>query len=940
MGSRFYSHAHSSISRDRMESQKKGRANIMNSALHQFKKSLNRARRVVSWTLLTRSLLIILTSSILFFAIYALLDLAFALSQRAIISIDLVIVGLLIITILFVLLRALQTTYRDVSLLADRHSIQRRGQVLAAWELTSTPNTELSDFEKFLVDKNVDAAVSELNRIDLWKSFSLPSLRKWMKWFLISVAAISILFALPFFPTRTLLTRIFLPYRDTPPWSPYKFEITPAHPEVHYGETLELQVNITGAPLREPVYLVTRGSHQTFRTACFQESPTRFLQKLENVVEPLEFCFSTGKARSRWHPIQLLMKPRISLARIRVTPPAYCKLPPRDLILGGEDITGQIGSKMALTITSNRPVADGTLTFTPALASQNPPRQVKAKRVGPHTLSFEWNLSESGRIEARIRDVQGSLSSELLTATLKAIPDAPPEISIDEPSLFALATPTSTVPMSISASDDFGLQQVHLLRAVIGFRDRVLPLKLLEGKEFQSQSQLDLRTLGVKPGQRLEFYVEARDNNPSGTGHATSDAVQIEIISEEEYGLLVRNRTTLEDFAARYQVLAEQMKKLIDSLKQLKEKSKDSPEYQAALKDALQNAKAMKELSDKLGADFAAFDLEKKLTPILKELSDRTSNISQQLEKAVSDPSSPPPIDEMLASLGNSEKEVGREAASAKEIYDAGKVMRHAAAFNRILNAQQDVVRRLKRAAATRAPDHDLLASTSMLQTSNMEALKKFLDELPTSAESLSEHEGYEKLRKDALEFASRLEQSGALGHMKQAVHGAKNQDEKGSLNEASLALDLLKSFLSKSCDSGSEFGGLCQGRLSFKPKSDVMSTCQQMLASLFSAGKGQGSGSGSGPGGDGGEDGYSTEGNTSINTPVFGPQRTSFQNPSGQGHGRGGKGTGSSIAIKQSPTETLPEDPDKEKSSTVFPLEMTPEKYREAIRKYFEMNQ
>ena len=51
-----------------------------------------------------------------------------------------------------------------------------------------------------------------------------------------------------------LTARILTPYADNPPFSRYRFAVTPEAPQVIYGADQEVAVTIGGAPVRDTVF--------------------------------------------------------------------------------------------------------------------------------------------------------------------------------------------------------------------------------------------------------------------------------------------------------------------------------------------------------------------------------------------------------------------------------------------------------------------------------------------------------------------------------------------------------------------------------------------------------------------------------------------------------------------------------------------------------------
>jgi hypothetical protein len=99
--------------------------------------------------------------------------------------------------------------------------------------------------------------------------------------------------------------------------------------------------------------------------------------------------------------------------------------------------------------------------------------------------------------------------------------------------------------------------------------------------------------------------------------------------------------------------------------------------------------------------------------------------------------------------------------------------------------------------------------------------------------------------------------------------------------------------------------------------------------------GMGQGRAAGAGAGSE--DDGYSMGSQSALNVPMYGPERASFASPGGSmGEGTGAQGRPTAVrseAVGERGAGTPPEAAAGRGSPSI---EQMPEKYREAIKRYF----
>jgi hypothetical protein len=103
------------------------------------------------------------------------------------------------------------------------------------------------------------------------------------------------------------------------------------------------------------------------------------------------------------------------------------------------------------------------------------------------------------------------LSEDYFIATDKA---QPPEISIDRPRGDYRANPIEEVTVGVKASDQFGLNDVHLHYSVNGGPDRSVSLLGTAGaKNIDGSHTLPLEDFKLVPGDVVSVYATARDGN-------------------------------------------------------------------------------------------------------------------------------------------------------------------------------------------------------------------------------------------------------------------------------------------------------------------------------------------------------------------------------------------------------------------------------------------
>jgi hypothetical protein len=438
----------------------------------------------------------------------------------------------------------------------------------------------------------------------------------------------------------------------------------------------------------------------------------------------------------------------------------------------------------------------------------------------------------------------------------------------------------------------------------------------------------------------LELNLEARDYNPDLTGIGLSEIVRIEVITEAEYAEMIRARETLDQLTARYRAVQEQLetfREIVEALRQ--ELAKEQPDREG-LNQLLDRARAQnreaREFFAQLAEEFPAYALEAGWQQALREIASRLEGHGDLLQGMTADvPGLSAAIERLQLELKRDLEQVARQLEQTQDFTRIGRVLEHISWFRQLLERQRQLARALQRYESSSATPGELAYHADQ-QAAIRRDLIEFAASLAAAADQLPADEDLNTLRQSAREFVQKLNACGAGEAMEQATGAARNQDGAGAARAARLARERLEELLAECA--GSPFGRMCQGNeLSFNVKEELRESLEQLLASLLGGGRrGIGVGLAEGGGlGDGG-DGFSVPALTRLNTPVFGPERRMYV-PGGQARGRGGQGgQRGSVIVQQERRESLGGVASKAPGGKSHSPEMAPERYREALKRYF----
>ena len=242
---------------------------------------------------------------------------------------------------------------------------------------------------------------------------------------------------------------------------------------------------------------------------------------LERVVQSLGYRARRGALRTETYQIAVFTPPTFENLVLKIRPPAYTGRPEETWknVLALRAPTGSVVEAEGLL---DRPVREARLID----GAGNP---IPVFVDGRRRIRFRAVLRRSGPWKMQFTDAEGNASETLFA--FEAAPDEPPRVTLLSPEGDTSAENRARASIVYDAEDDYGLSSVRLLTRINGGEQKEWVLPPEAGlREFS----LVPRRLGAADGDRVEGFLEARDNNPERAGAARSGSFSLTLTNREE----------------------------------------------------------------------------------------------------------------------------------------------------------------------------------------------------------------------------------------------------------------------------------------------------------------------------------------------------------------------------------------------------------------------
>lgn len=353
--------------------------------------------------------------------------------------------------------------------------------------------------------------------------------------------------------------------------------VTPGHVRQQAGTPLVITAKVTGLPdgLQADPATVRLQVGGRARSVAMTAADGGFRTEV-TVDRDFEYQVKSGRLSSSSFMVKALHAAQVQRIEVDYEYPAFTGLKPRKDDDAG-DILGPKGTKVRVRITSDKPVTGGALRLRegaplalaaapPATAAsstaasssasasasasagastgvapgsaspgrvaqgsvaQGSPVQGSAAAKAPasaagaaaqNVLQTAFTLEKDGAYRIALHDVDGLTSADDTEYFIRLLNDRPPDVRVLRPGGDRQVTRLEEIAIEARADDDYGINQLELVYAVRGGKERAVPLmrrpadpNAAPQTNVSATHTLYVEELDVQPGDFITYYARARD---------------------------------------------------------------------------------------------------------------------------------------------------------------------------------------------------------------------------------------------------------------------------------------------------------------------------------------------------------------------------------------------------------------------------------------------
>ena len=299
----------------------------------------------------------------------------------------------------------------------------------------------------------------------------------------------------------------------------FSLAVTPGDAQVLRGEALTIRVIATGSRLPSDVVVERRaeGEQRVESERVGADSTGSFSASIAQIRTSFRYRIVADDVATSWFIVTVVDRPVIERLRLTLDYPDYSRLPTRSLDPGVGDVTALRGTRVNLDLGfSGSNVRHAVVVHSGG--------RVDTLEASGSSATGSFRVFADGEYHIELRSRAEQTNAAPIRYRVRAIDDAPPTITIVSPEESTAIEESTSVPVVVRLSDDYGFRRLGLFYRLAESRfgdvteqfgeldvDIPDPRQPTQDLGFEWQVARDGYT--PVPGDVFEYYLTVWDND-------------------------------------------------------------------------------------------------------------------------------------------------------------------------------------------------------------------------------------------------------------------------------------------------------------------------------------------------------------------------------------------------------------------------------------------
>jgi hypothetical protein len=401
----------------------------------------------------------------------------------------------------------------QVARLLESKSLQSDSLILTAAALIE--KEELNFLEKRVVSQATDhAATHEWSRIlagshqRFWKFFAFFAVLVWINSWFFAKRSWTLAHAKPIPGANLTVSPTASPAPE------FSATITPGDTEIERGSRLVVEATFAKDVPADAALIISEldGKERDRIPMRLTVDEKVFGGMIAKVDKDARYHVEFGDGKSKQHTITTFVYPKLEQVDVKITPPAYTKLPPKE-IKNTMKISAMEGSSIDFSLKVNKPVKDAELfgedkTSLPLKPSAKDPTVLVATMKAEKTQKWRVHLVDDKE--------RANKNPPWISVTVQSNQLA--KIEVVFPKRDVQVSQIQELPVEAKVWDDLGVTKSGASFSIAGkTKDVIFKHGITEpSKKQEVKELLALETEDTSPRQLVSYHFWAEDTGPQG----------------------------------------------------------------------------------------------------------------------------------------------------------------------------------------------------------------------------------------------------------------------------------------------------------------------------------------------------------------------------------------------------------------------------------------
>jgi len=668
-------------------------------------------------------------------------------------------------------------------------------------------------YSRTLIRANIQSVSGMVTEIDPREGVDIDA-RKFLTKMLIAVTGFWIIIWLPF--AGSILdgtVRLFHPDTHYEIPQPFTFRVEPGNTQILHSDAADITVHISGE-VPDELLLTTTEPNSSETIVLSEDSTGQYRHTFSNIRQSFQYQVHAKSPHwwDRWdeiysdtYRVQVLSRPQVQSLAMRLVPPGYSELSPRNQEITSTEIVALKGTKVELFGQTNKPIQSAELSFSES------ERSVRMDRENT-SIRTTFTINRPDKFSIRLVDYSDITNANPAKYRVTPLPDEHPRVEILQPQGDVDLGEALQIPLVLRLQDDFGFSKLVIQYQVVkpaasekdtSWKSVALPLDQTDQKIVEYSHRWDLNPLNLSPRDMVRYRAALWDNDQvSGpkVSYSRIQTARFPSLSDMFARTQQQQSGAMED-AEEIQRTIEKIKKQVDELTlemQKKEEVNWQQQQQAdnIVKSHEELKKKLDEVSKQLdqmiqeGQKHELFDDElmqkyQELQQLFKdvmtpELEEALAKLQEAMDKA-----NPEEVRKAMEDLQKAEQDISENIDRALELFKRVKIEQQMAEvvkrINDLAERQQDVASKADSSSADRnalSQEEKMAADEYDIAEKRMEDLANSMEEFPVMP-SEDMQQALTQAQMDSIASQMRqAEQSFRQGQMQQGQQQARQSGQ------------------------------------------------------------------------------------------------------------------------------------------------------------------